>query len=339
LAITPNLAPKARFNVLPGPAGSSTKLFEAPSVDEDGSVSSWHWDLGDGTTADGPVVNHVYDQPGDYSVTLTVTDDEGCSVSTIYTGQAPLCAGNPEATRRQLIQIEPPLSNVPPDPPCIHDGDDGFCGTPDRKAPQVSVLGFNNGASISTLDAPEDIVGTVTPDPSGIQEIRLRFTKADGTLTKRTVKTKRVCRKVKGKRKCKRKPVYKKTCKKVKGKRRCKRKKVVKVTKSRACLTIAADKNYLVRYDCNKVPWVTVVGDTTFRYSLPVALGTGSYTVEVLAADGAGNSDVLEQGRNDMAFTIVKTPSNATDGAGVGSGTGGGTTTPIDDTGSPFGKG
>jgi len=274
-------------------------------------------------------------------VKLTVADNEGCSTNPVYVGNATACTGSGPSTR--TITITDATPNVTPDQTCAHDGNDGFCGTPDQKAPSVQILGFNNKSSINTVDAPEDIVGIVTPDPSGITAIQLRFTKAGGTVVKRNTATKRVCRKVHGKRKCKRQPVYKKTCKKVKGKRRCKRKKVVKVTRTPACLTVSGTKNYLVKYQCSKVPWITVTGDTTFRYSLPVALGTGAYTVEAVATDGAGNSDVLEEGRNDMAFTIVNTPSNSGDntgtGTGTGSGTGGTSTTPIDDTGSPFGNG
>jgi 6-phosphogluconolactonase len=339
IAITPNQGPQAKFDRVAGPTGQDSTFSADSSSDPDGTVAQWHWDFGDGTTGEGMQVTHAYTQPGTYNTTLSVVDNEGCSTSSVYVGQASACVGTPPSVRTITITDAPPGGT--PDQPCQHDGDDGFCGTPDRKAPSVQILGFNDKASISTVDAPEELVGMVTPDPSGIKEIRLRFTEAGGTITKRTVKTKRVCRKVKGKRKCTRKPVYKQTCKKVKGKRRCTRKKVVKVTKTPACLTISGTKNYLVKYQCAKVPWIPVPGDTTFRFALPVALGTGSYTVEVLASDGAGNTDVLEPGRNDMSFQIVNTPSNSGgDGTGVGTDTGGGTTTtPIDDTGSPFGKG
>lgn len=40
----------------------------------------WEWDLGDGTTAQGMEVAHCYDA-GQYFVTLTVTDDSGCTNS------------------------------------------------------------------------------------------------------------------------------------------------------------------------------------------------------------------------------------------------------------------
>jgi hypothetical protein len=111
-------------------------------------------------------------------------------------------------------------------------------------------------------------------------------------------------------------------------------------TKIPLCLTVSGTKNFLVKYQCSKVPWIAVPGETTFRYSLPVALGTGRYTVDVIATDGAGNSDVLEDGRSHMTFSIVSTPSNQGGDSGGGSTpTTPTSTTPIDDTGSPFGNG
>jgi MYXO-CTERM domain-containing protein len=42
-----------------------------------GSIASYSWDLGDGNTSTGETVNHDYGQAGTYTVTLTVTDEDG----------------------------------------------------------------------------------------------------------------------------------------------------------------------------------------------------------------------------------------------------------------------
>ncbi|WP_342372829.1 PKD domain-containing protein [Propioniciclava soli] len=47
------------------------------SADPDGSIVSYQWDLGDGSTGSGPVLTKEYAQPGIYQVTLTVTDNRG----------------------------------------------------------------------------------------------------------------------------------------------------------------------------------------------------------------------------------------------------------------------
>jgi PKD repeat protein len=47
------------------------------SYDPDGDQLTYIWDLGDGTTAAGPVVQHAYAKPGVYTVQLTVSDGSG----------------------------------------------------------------------------------------------------------------------------------------------------------------------------------------------------------------------------------------------------------------------
>ena len=49
------------------------------STDPDGTVSSWAWSFGDGSTGTGPVTTHVYSTPGTYTASLKVTDNDGTS--------------------------------------------------------------------------------------------------------------------------------------------------------------------------------------------------------------------------------------------------------------------
>ena len=74
-----NLEPVARFDteITGSAAPVGVSLDGSASSDADGEVVSWSWDLGDGTSASGPRVSHAYEDPGSYTVTLTVTDDEG----------------------------------------------------------------------------------------------------------------------------------------------------------------------------------------------------------------------------------------------------------------------
>ncbi|WP_090620174.1 PKD domain-containing protein [Natrinema salaciae] len=50
-----------------------------------GEIVSYAWEFGDGTTAEGGVVTHAYDDDGEYEVTLTVETDDGESDSTSTT--------------------------------------------------------------------------------------------------------------------------------------------------------------------------------------------------------------------------------------------------------------
>ncbi|MCD6461262.1 MAG: PQQ-binding-like beta-propeller repeat protein [Thermoplasmata archaeon] len=58
-------------------AGSEVFFNASNSTDASGPLLSVAWDFGDGTTAHGLVVSHVYSEPGEYNVTLEMADDEG----------------------------------------------------------------------------------------------------------------------------------------------------------------------------------------------------------------------------------------------------------------------
>jgi len=48
----------------------------------DGSIVSYLWDFGDGTSATGVSASHIYMDDGNFTVTLTVKDDKGATDST-----------------------------------------------------------------------------------------------------------------------------------------------------------------------------------------------------------------------------------------------------------------
>ncbi len=70
-------------------SATRVRLDGSASHDLDGSIVAYTWDLGDGTTASGPTVEHTY-ASGRYVVRLTVTDAAGLTDEAVYvldTGQ------------------------------------------------------------------------------------------------------------------------------------------------------------------------------------------------------------------------------------------------------------
>ena len=76
-----NQAPNASFTASPleGQAPLEVSFDASGSSDSDGSVNTFAWDFGDGSTGDGETAVHTFDAAGEYTVTLTVTDDDGAT--------------------------------------------------------------------------------------------------------------------------------------------------------------------------------------------------------------------------------------------------------------------
>src|SRR5206468_12074414 len=77
--------------------------FSDQSSDPDGSVTSWQWTFGDGTTgstAQNP--SHTYSAAGSYTVTLTVKDNQNASSSPVsHTVQVTALNQPPSAARSE----------------------------------------------------------------------------------------------------------------------------------------------------------------------------------------------------------------------------------------------
>ena len=82
IAITvTNPAPVASFSMdNDAPVtGDEVSFTAAGSYDANGTIVSYNWDFGDGTTATGVETTHSYDDIGYYIVILTVTDNDGAT--------------------------------------------------------------------------------------------------------------------------------------------------------------------------------------------------------------------------------------------------------------------
>jgi 6-phosphogluconolactonase (cycloisomerase 2 family) len=114
IAVSPDQGPAAAFSMTPKPTGDPSSFDASASSDPDGEVAAYRWDFGDGQTQVTPssTVAHIYTDPGEYTVTLTVTDDAGCSTTRTFTGQTVSCNGSPLArlSHRATIPVGVSLS-------------------------------------------------------------------------------------------------------------------------------------------------------------------------------------------------------------------------------------
>jgi len=108
IAIAPDQSPVASFTATAAKKNPLQIGFSGTAADSDGTVASFNWSFGDGTTAlnGGPTPVHSYAKAGSYTAGLTATDNEGCSSSMVFTGRTAFCSGAAAAT--QSITVKAP---------------------------------------------------------------------------------------------------------------------------------------------------------------------------------------------------------------------------------------
>jgi VCBS repeat-containing protein len=177
VSITPDQAPDAAFSITPGTAGSATSFDAAASTTTPpGGSLTYSWDFGDGTTqtTGSPQTTHTYANPGNYKVTLTVTDAAGTSTAVVFTGQTVSRNGGPSATASQLFAVQSADSGAAPE--AIVSGENGTAtpvqvssGPPPSASPGLPT-GVGSSPSAVAIDPSADTAyvvdtasGQVTP--------------------------------------------------------------------------------------------------------------------------------------------------------------------------------
>ncbi|MGN6253590.1 MAG: beta-propeller fold lactonase family protein [Solirubrobacterales bacterium] len=107
IVVAPDKSPLPSFSASQKKLGGPVAFNGLASSDPDGSVASFDWTFGDGATAlnGGPTPSHEYKKAGPHTASLSVTDNEGCSVALVFTGRTAYCSGSAAAS--QAIKVKP----------------------------------------------------------------------------------------------------------------------------------------------------------------------------------------------------------------------------------------
>jgi hypothetical protein len=111
-----NTPPVARFT--DACAANVCTLNGSTSTDGDGSIVSWAWEFGDGTTGTGQTTTHAYATAGNRTARLTVTDDKGATHSVTHTvspGAPPATTSTTSTTTTIVAQLPPGVLEAIPD--------------------------------------------------------------------------------------------------------------------------------------------------------------------------------------------------------------------------------
>ncbi len=73
--------PVPDFSVPTGSKAGQPVVFDGSPSQDDGKITKWYWEFGDGATAGTQKATHTYAATGSFEVTLWVTDDGGQQAS------------------------------------------------------------------------------------------------------------------------------------------------------------------------------------------------------------------------------------------------------------------
>jgi PKD repeat protein len=117
----PNEAPVAVIQASTEVSMGETVAFSAADSTDDGDIVRYAWDFGDASAAGvGETVQHVYTEPGEYTVTLTVTDngdpaltDEATVIITVTGAAQPVITEHTPGAKVLWLQANVLEANAP----------------------------------------------------------------------------------------------------------------------------------------------------------------------------------------------------------------------------------
>lgn len=106
LVVAPDQPPVAAFNPPEAFVGIPTTFSAAPSTDSGGSIANYQWRTNFAGSPTGLSFTHTFTGIDNYFAMLTVTDQEGCGPTQIFTGRTAYCNGGPIATVTHPITVQ-----------------------------------------------------------------------------------------------------------------------------------------------------------------------------------------------------------------------------------------
>jgi YVTN family beta-propeller protein len=109
ISITPDQAPVAHLSVTPAPAGSATTFDASASTVAFGTIATYAWNFGDGSSATTttPTTAHTYSSHGKFTASVTETSSGGTSTTKVFTGQTVSRNGGPSAKATATFRVHP----------------------------------------------------------------------------------------------------------------------------------------------------------------------------------------------------------------------------------------
>jgi YVTN family beta-propeller protein len=183
IAITPDQAPIAHVHV--NILGNLTDSFDASaSTVAYGTIASYAWNFGDGTTetTTTPTVTHAYaNDNSNYVASVTETSSAGTSTTEVFTGQTASETGGPQATATVAVSLDPEDQEIYPTVTAVTP-DIGSTYGPSTVT--ISGSGFSLGypvvvevyvggiaATNVTVDSYSSITATLPAQPAGVYNV------------------------------------------------------------------------------------------------------------------------------------------------------------------------
>jgi hypothetical protein len=86
--------------------------FNGSATDQDGTISLYLWDFGDGETSEEQNATHIFTCPGDYTVSLTAVDNDGLLAQTSTNINAPYMPGTTVSFSCELLPYYQTMCNT-----------------------------------------------------------------------------------------------------------------------------------------------------------------------------------------------------------------------------------